>query len=242
MDADVPRARRGARRSGCRRTRSGSGATSRSGTRTGTTEDPAAPPRVAPDRRCTRTARSPVRHARAGRGREAVARAARRRRHRLEQGVEDRALGAAARRRPRVPHAADAPAVRRARRARRSTRAAGPIRTCSTRTRRSRSTATSAARRASPRCCCRAIAASCTCCRRCPRRGRRAACAGCVPAAATRWTSRGRTVGSSRPACGQIATAWSRCERPSAVLELPVKAGVPVQTGRTRSPLRNATA
>ena len=46
----------------------------------------------------------------AGRRREALAGTARRRRHGLEQGVEDRAVGAPARRRPRLPHAADAPA------------------------------------------------------------------------------------------------------------------------------------
>ena len=44
----------------------------------------------------------------------------------------------------------------------------GPIRTCSMPTRRSRSTATSAARRASPRCCCRATRARSGCCPRCP--------------------------------------------------------------------------
>ncbi len=54
----------------------------------------------------------PDRHTRARGSREAVARTARRWRHGLGEGVEDRAMGTLARRGSRIPHAADAPAVR----------------------------------------------------------------------------------------------------------------------------------
>ena len=71
--------------------------------------------------------------------------AARRRRHRLVDGVEDQLLGAHARRRSRVPLAHE-PAQAGAGRSASATRAAASTRTCSTRIRRSRSTATSARR------------------------------------------------------------------------------------------------
>ena len=119
--------------------------------------------------------------ARSLRRRAPLARTARRRRHRLEPGVEDQRLGA-----PRATAIARiacsaiccgwwtiAPRVS----------AAASTRTCSTRIRRFRSTATSARCPASPKCCCRATPASCTCCRRCHPRGRPDASAACARAA-----------------------------------------------------------
>ena len=82
-------------------TRSASTASSRSGSRTEDDPKNRAPARLAPLGPAPRAARSPARHARAVRGGAAVAGAPRRRRHRLEQGVEDQLLGAPARRRPR---------------------------------------------------------------------------------------------------------------------------------------------
>ena len=124
-----------------------------------------------------------ARHAGAGEGGARLARAPageRRRRHRLEPRLDRQPLGAARRWRAGAREPDDA------------AREVARCRTCSTPTRRSRSTATSAARRASPRCCCRATPASSTCCRRCRAPGRTAASPACARAAASRSTSPGR--------------------------------------------------
>ena len=178
IDAEFRARGEGRRSTGCRPTRSAAAGNLQEWYLDWDDQDPAAPPCVAPVRPVSRRPDHPVRHARSGGGREALARTARRRRHGLEQGVEDRAVGAAARRRSRLSHAAHAPAIRAGDGRRRNTRAEAPTRTCSTPTRRSRLTATSAARPASPRCCCRASAARSTCCRPCRRRGRRGSVSG----------------------------------------------------------------
>ena len=81
----------------------------------------------------------------------------RRRRHRLEDGLEDQPLGALPRWRPRLQDSAepDHARVRRQPGARIPARP-GVFRTCSTRIRPSRSMATSAPPRGSPKCCCKA--------------------------------------------------------------------------------------
>ena len=99
-------------------------------------------------------------------------------------GLEDQLLGAAARRRPRLPTAEQSAQARCETGDELSQRRRRLSRTSSTPIRRSRSTATSARRPASPRCCCRATPARSICCRRFRRPGRPGVCAGCGRAAA----------------------------------------------------------
>ena len=128
----------------------------------------------------------------------------RRRRHRLEQGVEDQLLGAAARRRPRAQDA------------REQLKGSHAATTCGTPTRRSRSTATSAPPPASPRCCCRASTRSIDVLPALPvGLGARLGAPACAPAATSPSTSSGRARRRTRitAARGQDRRR-SRCAAP----------------------------
>ncbi len=114
----------------------------------------AAPPYLAPVWAAPRPPDHAPWHARTVRCGPALARASRRRRHRLVDGLEDQLLGATGGWRPRL-HRCCAICLRSSIPVR-AARAAASTPTCSTPTRPSRSTATSARPLASPRCCSRA--------------------------------------------------------------------------------------